>query len=459
MNIIARNKIYIKNADEQIREYCKNKLEFPNPDYHKKKRLGFYYKNIPKTLTLYEKRGDTLVLPFGCLKDIYKLSSYDMWDISSLTGGRTGIEYNSSINLYDYQEQAVKAVLRAKNGILVMPCGSGKTQTALEVISRLGRKALWITHTKDLLSQSYKRAVSCYGLSKDKLGKITAGAVEVGECLTFATIQTLVNVNLDELHDYWDVIIVDECHKAVGTPTKLMQFYKVISSLTARYKIGLTATPVRADGLEVTMYALLGDEIYKVLQEDISLKTVPVHIEFIDGGYNPDFQYLVDNEIIGADGIINFTKLINDIVLDKNRNIKILNIINPNLKTLVLSDRVKHLHLLQEMYNNGSVLTGGIKNKDRKNILDDFVKSKSGVMFASYSLAKEGLDIPDLDAIILATPKRDYASVVQSAGRVSRKSSGKTKGVCYDITDGFGMLTGMYRSRRRHYKNAGYILL
>lgn len=60
--------------------------------------------------------------------------------------------------MFDYQEKVLKSVLKARNGVVVMPAGSGKTQTALQTIAELGYKTLWITHTIDLLNQSYDRA-------------------------------------------------------------------------------------------------------------------------------------------------------------------------------------------------------------------------------------------------------------------------------------------------------------
>lgn len=89
-----------------------------------------------------------------------------------------------------------------------MPAGSGKTETALELIARLGYRALWCTHTLDLLNQSYTRAKN--KLENVGLGRITGGKVELGSHITFATIQTLSKMDLSEYSDMFDVIVVDE---------------------------------------------------------------------------------------------------------------------------------------------------------------------------------------------------------------------------------------------------------
>src|SRR5699024_4634697 len=113
-------------------------------------------------------------------KDVYLRFKKDITRFESLICPLRARDYRSSIKLYDYQREAVEAVLRAKNGILVAPCGSGKTQMGLETIARIGGKTLWLTHTTDLLTQSMNRAKQCFGLPASEYGTITAGKVNVG---------------------------------------------------------------------------------------------------------------------------------------------------------------------------------------------------------------------------------------------------------------------------------------
>lgn len=131
-----------------------SELEIPNPQYEQNKRLGFPVYNLPRKLRWFEERENDLILPFGCLNKIWELHPYkEDYDFKIKQSNK--IKYKSKIELYDYQEQAKNEAIKAKNGIIVMPAGSGKTQTALQLISELGLKTLWLTHTKDLLDQSY----------------------------------------------------------------------------------------------------------------------------------------------------------------------------------------------------------------------------------------------------------------------------------------------------------------
>ena len=146
-------------------------------------------------------------------------------------------------------------------GILQSPAGSGKTQIGISMIASLGKRALWLTTTKDLLLQSKKRAEQY--MDKSLIGTITEGKVNIGTGVTFATIQTMCKLDLALYKDVWDVIIVDECHSCSGSPTKVTRFSKVLNSLSARHKYGLSATVHRADGLIKTTYALLGKVRYR----------------------------------------------------------------------------------------------------------------------------------------------------------------------------------------------------
>ena len=246
MQIEISNCITVKEYTEDLLAWCYKYLILDNPEYHKKKNMGLWLGNTPSHISLYAVDGDTLYLPFGCLNHVWQTYKNTCQFERKIAEIRH-VFYNSHIELYGYQEKAVESALRAKNGVIVMPCGAGKTQTALELIARIGGKCLWLTHTYELLNQSMSRAKETLGISKDTYGTITDGKVNIGTGITFATVQTMAKLDLAQYRDTWDIIIVDECHRAIGSPTKIMQFYKVLSNLSCRYKYGVTATPKRAD--------------------------------------------------------------------------------------------------------------------------------------------------------------------------------------------------------------------
>jgi predicted helicase len=80
--------------------------------------------------------------------------------------------------------------------------------------------------------------------------------------------------------------------------------------------------------------------------------------------------------------------------------------------------------------------------------------SKKRIIFATFSQAHEGLDIPSLDTVILATPKSD---IVQSIGRIMRETDGKKNNPrIYDIVDKWSVFFAMYNKRRKVYKHGGF---
>ena len=467
MNFYLSNKVIIEDYTPEVLAYCKITLSFLNPDYIKREEKGKWTGNTQREIVLFERAGNRLYLPFGECQKVYRRFKNDITRLDVRICPLRAREYGSRINLYGYQQNAVEAVLRAKNGILVAPCGSGKTQMGLEAVARIGGKTLWLTHTTDLLTQSMNRAKQCFGLPTSEYGTITAGKVNVGNTLTFATVQTASNIDLSQYRDEWDCVVVDECHKCVGSPTRMMMFYKVLSALSARYKIGLTATPYRADGLERCMFALLGDVIHEVPQSAVSGNTVPVKVKFVNTGYTPDIDDITD-----GDGTLNYAKLIGDITENVKRNEVIIQQIfeaSRNGAVLVLSDRINHLEDLETeitMYSPYNIKCARLgiastkaEKERRARILTDLNNGALNVVFATYKLAKEGLDVPNLRTVVLSCPVKDNTTVIQSAGRVARKSEGKEYGTVIDFSDDFGLLRGYEKKRRGYYKKNSYTFL
>lgn len=456
MEITVDSKIRIKDYTPELLKWCNQELVMDNPEFYKKEKMGKLTGNTPRTISLYEQIGNELWIPFGYLKTIWKMCGTDIpWNVYISLLRR--FHYNSDINLYDYQEKAVEEAIRVKNGILVMPCGSGKTQSALEVISRIGGRALWLTHTQELLNQSKDRAMSV--MEDVGCGTITAGKVNLGNGITFATIQTMAKIDLTQLKNFWDIIIVDECQRAAGSPTKVTQFYKVLSNLTARYKIGLTATPKRADGLEKSMFALLGGVIHEVDRREVRDTTCQVVVEQRPTGWMPDYDL-----ILLGDGTIDYNKVVDAMIHDEYRYSIVMDCVEKCARrgaTLVLGNRVEYLQrmcreFIGGQWGNAICLSGMKQNKEakaeRKKALGALNSGELDCIFATYALAKEGLDVPNLRYVVFATPEKDETTIIQSAGRVGRKAEGKTEGRVIDFVDDFGMCQGWATLRRRHYQ-------
>ena len=128
---------------------------------------------------------------------------------------------------------------------------------------------------------------------------------------------------------------------------------------------------------------------------------------------------------------------------------------------LILSDRLEHLENLMSLLpsrlrDKAVMISGKMTSKkgkaEREQALEDMRTGKKKYLFATYSLAKEGLDIPCLERLFLTTPQKDYAVITQSIGRIARTYDGKADPICYDFVDDVGYLVKSYKKRCATYK-------
>ena len=418
--------------------------------------MHFHLGKTPQYLYLYETHGDKLILPFGTLRNILPMINTDELGTDFLFPEK--VDYQCKVPLYDYQEKAVEEVYWKQYGILQSPAGSGKTQMAIALIVKLGKRALWVTHTKDLLTQSKQRAEQY--MDPSLLGTITEGQVNIGKGITFATVQTMCNLDLAQYKNMWDVIIVDECHRAAGTPTAVSQFSKVLNSLAARHKYGLTATVHRSDGLIKATFALIGDVIYAVPQEAVADKIMRVGICPIPTDIG------VTRKCQNPDGTVNYPRMINYLCENQERNKLIVECITANrdMPSLILSDRLEHLETLMamlpaDMREDAVMVSGNMTTKkgkaEREQAIADMRSGAKMYLFATYPLAKEGLDVPRLERLYMATPQKDFAVITQSIGRIARTSKDKADPVVYDFVDDIPHLANAYKKRCTTYRKNG----
>jgi len=152
-------------------------------------------------------------------------------------------------------------------------------------------------------------------------------------------------------------------------------------------------------------------------------------------------------------GKLSLAQMVTDLVENDQRNAMLLKLVKKaskgNRQLLVLSDRRLHCQWLHSQFPDISGLyMGGMKETELQE------SSKKKIIFGTFSQAHEGLDIPTLDTIILATPKSD---IKQSIGRIMRETGGKKNNPhIYDICDQWSVMFAMYVKRRKVYIEGGF---
>ena len=451
MQVIISKDILIYNPTREIMNWCEENIVLDNPTYVTLKRMNkedtIRRRHVPEKLNLYYTKQDYVVLPIGCLRGIWDYIKDENYKIVFNEPHYINMMYKEPTNpLFDYQEKAVNKMILAKSGVLVAACAAGKTYMGIEIIKRIGQRALWLCHTADLLNQAKEDILEQY--PETKIGLTTDGKLEIGEEITISTVQTMDKIDPSLYAKEFNVIICDECAHVASAPTDMKMFGRVLSNIPARYKFGLTATPARSDGLTKAMYAYLSMNTegkfaptYKIDRSEV--KTIPcIHqrVELYNGYDGEKIAQLYDSSAMMV-----YNDLIAALCNDLNRTNKILDKVEQcnkeGRKQVVLSSRIEHcnqmVELLQERGINAKLCTGKVATKKRKAILTQ--EEDWDVIVATYSLLKEGVSIKELDTLHLATPIRSKndkgGMIIQCAGRIERYLEGKKQPIVYDYVD------------------------
>ena len=236
-----------------------------------------------------------------------------------------------------------------------------------------------------------------------------------------------------------------------GSVTKCTQYSKILNNLAAEYRYAVSATAYRVDGLTRAMYSLLNTIKYEIPEESIQDKIIKAIVKPVYTKYEIP---------IGAqkfDGTILYTKLSSNIAVNEERNKLILNLLKKEKDNycLILSDRLEGLEILHNeiggLFINGNMTSKKAK-QEREEAIEKMRNKEEHYLFATYNLAREGLDIKSLNRLFLVAPTKNKISLIQSIGRIERKDEGKETPICYDIVDNDIYFEKAWKVRKGIYK-------
>ncbi len=426
----------------------KQELTLDNPAYLQAEKYGYSTYGTAPYIYLFEHQGNNLILPRGYIYRLLRLikDCGHGYVIQDERIKLPPVEFHSRIKLRPYQESAKQALLKFGNGGLVAPCGSGKTEIMLAVMADLKQPALWITHTKDLLEQVVQRALKSFeGMTREEIGVIAEGKVKTGPRLTVALVQTLSRIDLDPIENRFGSIFIDEGHHIAAD-----SFLHPISQFPAKYRLWCSATPVREDGLTKVVKAAGGPILYTIRQQD--LPTLIPRLIIVETGYTG----IVDPD--------NYPGMLQDLTETMARNRLIVQTIAEEASghfSLVLSDRIAHLEILQAMLKDRmphatiELLTGSMPKRAREQVMEQARNKQIDILLATQ-LAREGLDLPHLDRLFLVTPKRASNAVEQEIGRIQRPCEHKKDAIVFDFWDvNNPVFKAQFWKRRAAYQRLG----
>lgn len=364
-------------------------------------------------------------------------------DTRPACAGAPGIVFTGRLSDKLRQNEAfaagVKSFEEKGGGVLSLPPGYGKTVCALALSAQLKVRTMIVVH-KEFLANQWRDRIQHFCPSAT-IGRVQGDTFDTEKDFVIAMIQTMCMREFDKkAFDSIGLLVVDEAHH-IGAPA----FSQFMFKICPRYTLGLTATPERKDGLTRLLYWFLGPEFFKV--ERVNQGTTKVTtLNYTDEAFKeaPPVTRFGQLNMAGMINIVTELEARNDLIVQTAEGA-----LADGRRVLILSDRREHCFYLQNrLGSNAKLYVGGMKEKDLEE------SAKSPIVIATFQLAHEGLDIPALDTVILATPKSD---IKQSIGRIMRETKGKVNDpLIYDIADSWSVFFAMYRKRLKVYKEGGF---
>ncbi|EFC4527949.1 TOTE conflict system archaeo-eukaryotic primase domain-containing protein [Escherichia coli] len=452
--ITLANQIYFEKA--QLPQALVNRLirlaAFPNPEFYKAQAMRMSVWNKPRVIGCGENYPQHIALPRGCLDSALSFLRYNNIAAELIDKRFAGTECNAVFtgNLRAEQEEAVSALLRYDTGVLCAPTAFGKTVTAAAVIARRKVNTLILVHRTELLKQWQER-LAVFLQVGDSIGIIGGGKHKPCGNIDIAVVQSISrHGEVEPLVRNYGQIIVDECHH-IGA----VSFSAILKETNARYLLGLTATPIRRDGLHPIIFMYCGAIRHTAARPKESLHNLEVLTRSrFTSGHLPSDARIQD--------------IFREIALDHDRTVAIaeeaMKAFGQGRKVLVLTERTDHLDDIASVMNtlklSPFVLHSRLSKKKRTMLisgLNALPPDSPRILLSTGRLIGEGFDPPPLDTLILAMPVSWKGTLQQYAGRLHREHTGKSDVRIIDFVDtAYPVLLRMWDKRQRGYKAMGY---
>lgn len=353
-----------------------------------------------------------------------------------------------NIQTREYQDRVLKASLNSMGGIVKSATGSGKSVMITQLIANTNVKTMVYVVGVDLLYQMKETFEKMLGTKVGIIGDGKAEIRKINVCSVWTgvtalggkykplddedrskkeTFKSAAKAKIAKAIADSELVIFDECHMLA---TDTLQEIN-IASKSARYKFGYSGTPWRDDGADLLIEAVCGKTIIEVtaselirdgflVQPTIHMLEVP-ELKSLPAKYPSIYKsYIVENDV---------------------RNNKIVKaaskLIESGRKVLILVKQIVHGDvLLEELEKDYTAyfVKGDLGSDDRNWVRQEFLSGGIDIIIASV-VYDQGVDLPNLDALILAGSGKSSGRALQRLGRVIRPHKGKKDAIVVDFID------------------------
>lgn len=400
----------------------------------------------------------------------YAFNVFGKPKFSNLSSGTDiDVQLNSGVKPLPFQKKSLEILKdtfqnrhTSNGGILSLPCGWGKTFCAIWTIANLGKKTL-ILVGKEFLAEQWEQAIKTFISSGNTGTPLTVGRVQGkrfdSDCQILVGMIQTVSQRKFKRSDFKDIgfLIVDECHHMSSEV-----FCQALRVIQPRFTLGLSATPKRKDGLSHVFHYFLGPLLHR------EERTTENRVKIIQPEIYSCSKYY-ETKYNGR-GNVNTVEIASHLTNCPSRNKLIIRLLadlfKEKRKVLLLSNRREHLHTLYDMLTSEPLeyrveqrpVTFGIyyggQGKKHRQMLEE--STKADLILGTDSIAKEGLDIPALNTLFLATPAG--LDVEQSVGRILRRVH-QIEPLVIDLIDRCGNFQKHGTTRAKWYRKQDYIVV
>jgi superfamily II DNA or RNA helicase len=318
------------------------------------------------------------------------------------------------------------------------------TVMALNICSRLQLKTIILVHKEFLMNQWIERIHEF--IPTARVGIIQAQTFDIeNKDIVIGMIQTIYNKQYPSgTFSSFGLTIIDEVHR-IGSE----EFSRTLFQIMTPYRLGISATVDRKDGLSDILFHFIGEKIYsEVRQKEEGVEVRAIQYEHSDYEYN--------KIVYDVRGNVQYSTMINKISDFQPRRHFLVQILSNLIEEkqenqiMVLSHKRDLLVFLQEEIQKQGFATcgfyiGGMKQVDLQET------EQKEIVLATYAMAAEALDIKTLNTLVMVSPKTD---IVQSVGRILRtRGTGK---IIVDVVDTHDVFQNQWKKRRAFYKQSSY---